>query len=163
VNPGELVFMSLLTVVLLAAAGYFGWRQVQTLRRRDQDTPEERRFTVPQAWRRLFCCGLMGVLAVLLVGGLFLDARYRELSQQHRQVEGEHAPTQEYEEFAKLMAWHTVAVLVGVFALLLLAAVDMWAIARFGVGQRRRLHAEHRAVLEEEIARLRRQRNGHDG
>ena len=82
-DPVELVFMSLLTVALLAVAGYFGWRQVQTLRGLNRMGPDERRFLLPQARRRLLCCGLMLVLVPLLVGGLFLDGRFRELHRQH--------------------------------------------------------------------------------
>jgi hypothetical protein len=45
--------------------------------------------------------------------------------------------------------------------LILLAAVDVCAITRYGLRHHRRLRADHRADLERDVARFRQQRNGH--
>ena len=51
--------------------------------------------------------------------------------------------------------------ILGVVIGLLLAALDFWSTARFGLRHRRQLQADHRALLKEEVARLRSRRNGH--
>jgi len=43
----------------------------------------------------------------------------------------------------------------------MLAAVDVWAIARFGLRHHRQLQADHRDGLKRDVARLRQERNGH--
>ena len=47
-----------------------------------------------------------------------------------------------------------------VFAMILLAAFDFWAIARFGIRHHRQIQEDRRAMLESHAARLRSQRNG---
>jgi hypothetical protein len=158
VDPAELAFMVVLIVVLLATAGYFGWHQVRTLRGANPAGVDERRYAVRQAWRRLFCCGLMVLVAVLLIGWFFLDPGFREL---HARAQSDPL-TEGDKDFTRFMAVYWGLVLVAVFALLALAAADSWAIARFGLRQRRRLQEDHRAQLEEQLARLRQQRNGHE-
>src|SRR5204863_5194109 len=69
-----------IVVVLLVLAGYYGWRQVQALRRLRSagDLPqEERTYIRHQAWRRLFCCGLMVLLAGMLIGSSVLGLETR--------------------------------------------------------------------------------------
>ncbi len=158
-DPAELAFMMVLIVLLLAVAGYFGWRQVQTLRGGGGAPGDERRYAVRQAWRRLFCCGLMVLVAVMLGGWFFLDPDFRAL---HARAQADPLTAAD-KDFTRFMAVYWGVVLLAVFALLALAAADSLAIARFGMRQRRQLQADHRAQLEEQLARLRQQRNGHDG
>jgi hypothetical protein len=47
-------------------------------------------------------------------------------------------------------------------AIIILAALDFFAIRRFGQRQYRKIQAERRAMIEGELTRLRSQRNGHD-
>src|SRR5437764_9767901 len=158
VDPAELFFLVALAAVLVGLAGYFGWRQVQTLRGLAGQPAEDRSYLRRQAVRRLVCCTLMVVLAGLLLGNIFLEPHLQEMSRQLAQQQGE--ASQENKEFARFFGVYQGAALIVLFALLLLAAVDFWAIARFGMRHRRQLQADHRASLHEEIARLRRRHNG---
>jgi hypothetical protein len=163
VNPGELSFTLVLIVVLLGLAGYFGWRQIQALRglRGQPDLPrEDRRYVRRQGVRRLVCCVLMVVLAGMLVGWFFLHPHYREVSLQlDQRAKGEDI-TPEQRTFLRLFAIYWIAALFMLFMIFVLAAVDFWAITRFGLRHHRRLQADHRAELEEQVARLRARRNG---
>jgi hypothetical protein len=165
VNPAELTFSLVLIVLLGFLAGYFGWKQVQTLRglRRHPDEPAaDRHYLRRQAIRRLVCCGLMLVLAGLLLGNLFLDRGYREVTRalENRPPEGANEVSQEHKDFARFFTAYWAATLFVLFTLIALAGFDFWAIARFGMRHRRQLQAAHRALLHEEVARIRRQRNG---
>jgi hypothetical protein len=161
VDPSELGFLILVTVLLLGLAGYFGWRQFQTLRSLYSEPAEDRAFLRRQAVRRLVCCGLMLVLAGLFVGDLLLlEPSYQEVIRQRPQPPAGEPMSQEREDFARLFAVFWIAVLCVLFALLALAGADFWAIARFGARHRKQLQADHRAGLKEEIARLRRRHNG---
>ena len=53
-------------------------------------------------------------------------------------------------------------VLLVLLAIICLAAVDYFAIRRFGKHQYRKIQADRRAMIEGELTRLRSQRNGHD-
>jgi len=75
VNPNELAVILVFVAVLLGLAGYFGWRQVQTLRRLRLQTelpPEDQNYYKHQSWRRLVGCALMILLAALLSGWYLL-------------------------------------------------------------------------------------------
>ena len=147
-NPAELVFTLALAAVLLGLAGYFGWRQVQTLRGLAGMGVEEQHYLRAQAYRRLFCSALMVVLAGMLVGWIFLGADAADPA----------APLTA--DLARLFSVYWIAALLVLLVLVALAAVDFWAIARFGMSQHRRLQADQRALLEEHAARRRRERNG---
>jgi hypothetical protein len=164
VNPSELAFFILLTVLLVGLAGYFAWKQVQTLRAlrtQPQPSAEDRGYLRRQAVRRLVCCALMLVLAGLLVGYLMIDPHYRAMIRDleaNPPADGGVPPGDR--DFARFFAAYWVAFLFVLFVLIALAMVDFWAIARFGMRHRRQLQADHRALLHEEIARLRRRHNG---
>ncbi len=82
-ETAELVFGSVLVVVLLSLAGYYGWRQVRTLRSLkspDDRSAEERRFVRRQAWLRLVGSGLMVIFAGLLVGSAAFNATTASIS-----------------------------------------------------------------------------------
>ena len=62
----QIVFGIVLVVVLLGMAGFFGWRQLLTLRIVRTSAAladEDRRYMRRQAWRRLTCSVVMVVLA----------------------------------------------------------------------------------------------------
>ena len=158
-KPAELIYLLLLIGLLVLLAGYFGGKQFQTLRglRRQPDlSDEDRRYMRRQGIRRLVCCGLMLLLAGLLVGTLFIEPAYQEMSQRVEQGQQDAAD----KDFFRFFMAYWIAILFVVFSLIALAGFDFWAIARFGMRHRRQLQASHRAILHQEIARLRRQRNG---
>jgi hypothetical protein len=161
VNPSELAFLIVMIVLLVGLAGYFGWRQLQTLGSLRTQPAEEQPYLRRQAIRRLICCVLMLVLAGMLLGSLPLDASLQEMRRElERRPQGDEAVPEEHKDLFRLYVTYWMAALCVLFALLALAAVDFWAIARFGARHRRQLQADHRAGLKEEIARLRRRHNG---
>ena len=168
-NPDELGLRLIFVAVLLGLAAYFGWRQVQTLRKlasQEVGDAEDRRYLRTQAYRRLFCSGLMVVFAGLLVGWIFLDERYREIHAQAQQAQpgaGDGSGTtltEEQKDFVRLFSVYWIVALLILLVLVALAAVDFWAIARYGWSQHRRLQADHRALLAEQVARRKQERNG---
>lgn len=166
-NPDELALILIFVTILLGLAGYFGWRQVQTLRKLAAEPPgdaEDRRYLRTQAYRRLFCSGLMAVFAGLLIGWIFLDQRYRNIQAQVPQGAAalpEGQLTEEQKDFVRLFSVYWIVALLILLVLVALAAVDFWAIARYGLSQRRRLQEDHRALLAEQVAaRRKQQRNG---
>jgi MFS family permease len=166
VNGTELVITILLSVVLLGVACYFGYRQVLALR--GAASPEalgadDRRFTRSQAYRRLFCSFLMVVFSGLLIGWLFLDPTYRTLHEDRlaQAAEDPAAPlTDQQREALGLFSLYWIAALFVLLVLVSMAALDFWATTRYGFDQHRRLKADHRAFIEEQVARRRRDRNG---
>jgi hypothetical protein len=168
-NPNQLGFTLVLVAVLLGVAGYFGRQQVLTLRglaSPDVLDADERRYLRVQAYRRLICSVLMVLIAGLLVGWLFLEAEHRELPKEMRAaqaVDPAAVPTEEQKDFARLFWIYLVAALSVLTVLLALATMDFWATARYGLRQHRKLQADHKALLQEQAARWRQQRNGQHG
>jgi uncharacterized membrane protein YcjF (UPF0283 family) len=139
----ELTFGIALALVLVGLAGFFAWRQKGSLRSlRGQGTlsPEDQRYHRNQAWRRVAGSVLMFVCAALIVAWFFL----------------EDSLNQSAEWFA--LYWITVLLLV--LAILCLAGFEFLAIARFGLRHHRQIQADRRAMLEDQVARLRSRRNG---
>jgi hypothetical protein len=148
----QIVWGVVLIATLVVLAGVYGWRQVRLLRRLRAGTElsaDEARWRRGQAWRRLVGSGMMIVLAGLLAVALVLN---------NRSAEQIYAAGRE-----AFLVWSAawIAVLLALMALVLLAALDLWSTRRFTVQQLRRLQDERRAVIQEEIDRRRRERNGH--
>lgn len=164
----EIFFGTVLVVVLLLLAGYYGWRQVQALRqlREIQDSPaDEQRYLRRRAWRRLAGCGFMLILAVLLATMLlFLEERAHKLAELSAAV-ADNADDLESaaqkRQFKLLYGFWIIGLLLSLLAMLTMAFFDMLATRRFGIGQLRRIQADRRAMIERQVARLRQERNGH--
>jgi hypothetical protein len=164
----QILFGSLLVVLLLGLAGYYAWRQVQSLRglRDEQESPpEEQRYLRRRAWRRLFGCTLMIVLAILLGGMmLFLEEKAKELADigAAARDQGEEPQfTEEQRQFRVLYALWNIGLLLVLLTILVTAAVDLLATRRYGLGQLRRIQADRRAMIERQVARMRQERNGY--
>src|SRR5438046_3652972 len=163
----QLLFGIVIVLVLLGLAGYYAWRQVQTLRRLRATTEmsvDDRRYTTRLAWRRLFCCALMVLLAGLMFGSLFLNERASQLAREVDLAEerGEDANlNDEQKEFARYYSYYWIFSLLVLLVIVTLAAIDMLATRRFGLRQYRQIQADRRAMIEEQVARRRHQRNGH--
>jgi hypothetical protein len=167
VNPVEFALTSVLVVLVAGLSGYFGWRQWGTLRRlrAEPDLPaEERCYLHNQAWRRLVCCALLLVIAGFLVGWFFLEADYRAIraqAQERAERKEDKELTADQQRFLRFFTFYWGVALGLLLVVLSLAALDLWAIARFGLHKHRQLQADHRALMEEHAARLRSRRNGH--
>ncbi len=163
------LFATLIVLVLLGLALYYGWRQGHTLRglRSSADlTLEDQRYVRHQVWRRLFGCGLMMLFAGLLAGWFFLglDARATQLAKLAEAAESRHEPLTLDPDQARslyLCVCYLIGTLLVLLAMVGTAAVDFWAIRRFGLRHRRQIEADRRAMIEHHVGRLRSQRNGH--
>ena len=152
------VFGWLLVLALLALAGFFGWRQVAALRRlKDDDLPDdEKGYERRKAYRRLISSALTLLLAGLLGWLLvFYEGRVDELLREGRAAEER--------GFLRDYIWLWVAFLLLLLAVVMLAAADLWATRRYALRQYRKLQADRRAMIEQQVGRLRRQRNGDPG
>lgn len=148
---GEILFGSVLAVMLVALAAYYAWRQkgvLQMLRATTNLSLEDRLYLRRQVSRRLWCSLLMLVFAAMLVGSFFL--RY--------EAPGEGAEKDAQREFAWQVTLYWAGALLVLFGIIALAAGDIWAIARFARRKQRQLESDRRAILESHIHP---DRNGH--
>ncbi|MFL5240641.1 MAG: hypothetical protein ACJ8FY_00910 [Gemmataceae bacterium] len=163
----EVLFLFTLVAVLLALAGYYGWRQMQSLRRLQTSNEmaiEERHFVQRMAYRRLTASGLMIVAAGLLAGSFWLNATAKEIGDKKEAAQAENRdvpPNDEDRRFLNLYALYWIAFLLVLLAILFLAGIDLFATRRFGLDQHRKIQADRRSMIEEEVLRLRQDRNGH--
>ena len=164
----EVVFGTLLVIVLLALAPYYAWRQVQTLRAlgvAEETDLEERLYLRRQVRLRIFNCVMMLLLAGMLSGSLlFLEGPMSELSEYINEVrergeEPELSPAQR--SLRKLYAVWNIGLLLTLLVFLATAGLDYLATGRFGRRQLRRIQSDRRAMIERQVARLRQGRNGH--
>jgi ABC-type Fe3+ transport system permease subunit len=166
VSTPQLVSTILLVAVLLGLAVYYAWRQWQTLRGLDVEelAAEDRRYYRNRGWRRLAGSGLMILLAALFAGSFLIEDRAQELADRNEAARAQHEEVDlnpEERQFRKFWAGYWIVLLLGLLAFLVLAAFDFWATHRYGLRHYRQLQADRRAMLEREIAILRRERNGH--
>jgi hypothetical protein len=159
-NPSELAFGGLLVLALLGMAGYYAWRQRHTLRllRDPSLSPEDRVYLQGQVRRRMMSSVLMVVLAAMMITWYFLAGRLGDI-----QPPADPAAKLEAEqkESLRFMILYWVVALLVLFGILILAAFDLVATARFGRRHQRQLDADRRATLERDVATYRQQRNGH--
>jgi hypothetical protein len=158
----------LFVALLVGLSGYYAWRQVQTLRRlrRGQETAEDHVYFRNQAWRRLVGCGLMGCLAVLLAGWFVfgLEDRLDLLVQRgHAAAAAEENPQLNPNDrnVLRAVSLYLVLTLIVCFAIVCTVALDVWAIRRYGLRHLRQIQDDRRAMIAEQAARLRSERNGH--
>jgi hypothetical protein len=168
VGWSQIIFGAVLVLVLLAVAILYGVRQVQTLRRlrgAEEMPLEERDHLHRRARRRLFMSLLLLLLGGMLTAGMvFLEAPAQQLAEQReaQQQQGDSSPlSPEQRPFAWLYGIFWIVFLLILMAVVLLAALDLWDIRRYGLRQHRKLLADRRAMIEREVARLRQERNGH--
>jgi len=163
----EVFFLFALVAILLALAGYYGWRQGQALRRLQtpNDMPDEEcHFVRRMAYRRLTASGLMIVAAGLLAGSFWLNATAKEIGDKKEAAQANNedvAPNAQEQRFLNLYALYWITFLLVLLAILFLAGVDLFATRRFGLAQHRKIQADRRSMIEEEVMRLRQDRNGH--
>lgn len=165
----QYVFSAFIVLALLALAGYFGWKQLQTgrwLRTQPQLPAEDRTYFRRQGYRRYFGCVLAVGLAGLFVGLLVFDipSRLEEFATRGEEAKarGEANPPMSDEErdflgFSFAYIWGMIGV---ALALIVIAVLDLMAIRRYGMRQRRRIRADREAMLQRQLPLLRRDRDG---
>jgi hypothetical protein len=164
----ETFFGIVLILGLLAAAGWFGLAQVRqwVALREVALSPEDVRFLRWQTGRRLFGCGLMAVLAVMLAGlfgmGILSELdRLRDLGTAFRQ--GGRDLTPEERRFVEFSFRYVLALGGTVMVLFLTAIWDLAAIRQYGMRQRRRIRDAQQAMLAQQLPRLYAERRARRG
>jgi len=159
----ELSFGLFLVVLLVALAIFFAWRQRLTLTLLKPNSalgPDDRRFLHGQVRRRLCCCFLMVVFAGFLVGWLFLHQGFDELRPETERLGA--GPKDELpEEVKESLRFYTVywiGALLVLLGMIGLAALDMFATARYGLRRHRQLQDDRHAMLALEVAKMRQRR-----
>ena len=150
----EFIFAIVLIVVLLTLGFGYGWNQVKlarSLRRQTGMDPAERSYLTRRAQRRIVCSILMIIFAGFLIGWFFLKAELDSVLPLEADQTLEHP-------LVKTVTYYWIAALLVIFGLLALAAIDLVATARHGFRSVRRLATQRQAEIEEDLARLRRQR-----
>lgn len=153
----QLIFGSLLVLILLGSAGIFAWRQGVALRalhqRKAEISEQEAQFQRRQITRRLICSGLMGLLAILLGAAMiFLEGPTQRIVDTGITNAGER-------ELFKAYGYYWIAFLLILFGLLVMAGADFWANRQHGLKQYRKLQADRKAMIKEQIAEMRQKRN----
>lgn len=162
----QTIFGLVLVVMLLFLGGYYAWRQIRNLRALkalDQDSPRDRGDGYRQAWRRLVCSGFMLLFAGLLVGSFFFEAEAQQLADYARAARerGEDPTfTPEQRDFQRFWLLYWLGSLLVFLVIVVLAAVDVWAIRRTGQRLHKQIQDERRAMIAEQLARLRGQAKG---
>jgi hypothetical protein len=157
----ELTCGALLVVVLLGLAGYFAWQEVQELKRLrlpGGPPPDEARHLYRRAWRRLFCSTLLVIFAGLLIGTYFLEMPLQQLIAQ-RQA-GDREFSSEQQEFVTLYRIYWIVALLVLLGIIVTAGIDLIVLRRFSLREHRKIQADRRAMIEEEVAIIRRRLNG---
>src|SRR5262245_60124507 len=113
--------------MLLALAGYYAWRQRETLRQvrtADDLSDDERHYLTNQAWRRLVGSAFMILFAGLLAGSFLIEGRATELADRMAAANDQNEElvlTPEDERFRNFYAGYWIVLLLGVLAILALA------------------------------------------
>jgi hypothetical protein len=169
IEPTQIVFGAVIVAILVGMASFFAWRQIHALRSLPGTvdiSPDDRRYVVHQAWRRLTCSILMVVLAVLIASSFFLEGPANVLVEQGQAAKQQGIAPQldpAQRQFLDLYRNFWLIVLLILFAIIMLAAWDYFAIRLYGQRHYRQIQDDRRAMIENELARLRSQRNGHSG
>lgn len=163
----QLLAGALLVVLLVAMSGFFLGRQLQVLRdlrRTGAATEDEERRLRRQTYRRLVCSSLLLLLGFLLAAALlFLEAPAQQLADERtaQDAAGQKAElTDAQRDFARLYSAFWVGFLLILMAVVFIAAFDLWATRRHALREHRQIQADRRAMLEQQINRLRREGHG---
>ena len=150
----EIVFGSLLVVVLLLLSSYFGWRQLVVLRKLRAETlpGAEAQYERRMAYRRLVSCGLTLLLGLILAGALLLfDPAFMKIPATEL--------TPDQRQMLRVWGGSWVAILLLLLVVVGIAAVDLWSTRRHALQQFRKLQADRRAMIQRQTMRLREERD----
>jgi hypothetical protein len=155
VNLQERIVAGVLIGLVVLVALYFAARQLRmllALEREENLASLDRGYLINQGRRRFFTSVLMLIFAGLLLGAFFLFPP-------EPTVEGvPEVPDEETKDAIRFFTGYWILTLCVLFMIVILAAIDLWATARYGFRNQQQLSQDRRAMLEEEAARLRRRR-----
>jgi hypothetical protein len=166
VGTTQAVFGVVIIVVLVLLGTYYAWRQWQTLRGLRTAAglpPDEFRYVRNQAWRRLAGAALMLVFAALFAGLLYLEGPANSLVQAGEEAHARNdqaGMNPEQKQFFHFYTAYVIVLLLVLLALIALAGYELFAIRRYSLHHLRQIQAERRAMIKEETARIRAERNG---
>ena len=160
----QIVFGSVLVVVLLLLSSYYGWCQFVVLRRlRDITLPgDEARYEKRKAYRRLVSCGLTLLLGLMLAGVLlWLEPTAQQIADELEGYTAETVPElpPEQKQIVRLWVSSWIVLLVLLLVVVGLAAIDLWSTRRHALQQFRKLQADRRAMIQRQTMRLREERD----
>lgn len=159
----EIIFGTILVLVLLGLGAFFGTEQFRHLRSLShlQLPDEELRYERNKTRRRLFSSALLMLIGVLLASSLiFHEPTAQQIADQREAFTAEDAPpfTEEQRAFLRIWGGTWIVLLLTLMAVVLLAAVDLWATRRHGLRLYRKLREDRRAMVRRQVERLRRER-----
>jgi len=99
-----------------------------------------------------------------MVGFFVLEQPVRDLEVQGELARGRGERPQldpEQRRFFDFYTYYSIVFLLNLLVIIGIAAMEYFAIRRFGKQQYRQIQADRRAMIENELIRLRSQRNGH--
>ena len=140
---------------------FYAGRQLRSLRRL-RETPdafaEETSRERHQCWRRLAGSILLLLIAVLIAAAqLWLEERAQRLADRDKT---QFPLTADEKTFLRFYTSVWITVLVLLFAVIVLAAFDVWAIRRYGRIQHRKIRDARRDMIAHQLQRLREERGG---
>jgi hypothetical protein len=106
----------------------------------------------------------MVVLAGFLIGWFFLETRAQEITTQIGAAETEEEKQtlrNEHQGFLEFFRYYWIGFLLVLLGIVGMAALDILATRRYGLRHFRQIQADRRAMIERQVARMRRDRNGH--
>ncbi|MFO0807100.1 MAG: hypothetical protein U0746_00590 [Gemmataceae bacterium] len=146
------------------------WRCLRSLPGQTDLSLDDATYLRRQAYRRLVGCGLLFAIATMIAGSYIggLEERADRLGNELRAKAeaGDRDRTPEQDDFKRTYASYWIAVLLLLFALLVVAAIDLYAIRRFSARHMKRIRDDRKAMIEQELAAYRRERarrNGSNG
>lgn len=116
--------------------------------------------------RRLVGCVLLLIIAAMIAGAYVsgLEARAEQIGDVLRaDAGGDRQPTPEQKQFQSLYAGYWIGVLLLLLAVVIVAALDLYAIRRYGSRHLKQIRDDRRAMIEREIANYRRERGRRNG
>ncbi len=159
-------FAFFISVILVVLAVFSIRRQYARLIKMSKEPhipSDDRRYLTRQAYRRIIVGILLVGLAGMLAGTYFFDQEKRaeQLGDHKRELDenGNKLPLpKDDRDFLRFYSFYWMTVLILLFVIISLAMLDIWATRRYAWQQFRRIQAEHRTVLERDLALYRQQK-----
>jgi H+/Cl- antiporter ClcA len=159
----------LLVVLTLGIAAFFAWQQFRSLawlKANPELSDEDQRYFRKQAIRRLIGCGLLvavsGMIAAYYVSGL--DDWTTRVGEQVAEKGADVVKNDpEVQRMKDVFRWYAITVLLLLLALVIVAALDYWAIRGYGLRHMKQISSDRKAMLERELAELRKSRGYRNG
>jgi len=159
----------IMVVLTLAVAVFFARQQLRTfawLQANPELSDDDRRYFHRQAVRRLVGCGLLVVVGTMIAAYYVtgLDDWAGRVADKI-EAQGFEAAKQdpEVQRMKDVFRWYCIILLMLLLALVMTAALDYWAIRDYGARHMRQIRDDRKAMIEHELAELRKARGYRNG